>query len=104
VSFVPDTHPIGATSDGLLTIDHSTDPPTFSWWGGTFWDAEYCSNCGDGTECETITVSAWSDRVEGTVSADGKTISGHFVDAESGEGYNFEFTKVAGATTSRIER
>jgi hypothetical protein len=103
VSFVPDTRLINS-EQGLLTIDHSTDPPTFSWWAGTFWDAEYCSNCGDGIDCETITVSAGSEPVEGSVSADGNTISGHFVDSESGEGYDFEFTKVAGATTSRIER
>lgn len=94
VSLDPDTGTI-VEGDGLLMIDRSTQPPTFSWTLATTWDATYCYDCGPEYEvvCEPYTLSATFGDLSGELSANGTRIQGYLYDIENDIGYSFEFTR-----------
>lgn len=94
VSLEPDTW-LFLPDDGLMIIDHSTDPPTFMWTASVFWDAEYCYDCGPEYEevCGPYQLSATFGPLEGELSQNGTRIQGYLYDIDNDIGYSFEFTR-----------
>jgi hypothetical protein len=101
--WTPSTHALDAASDGTLTIDFNTTPPTYHGSGLTLWAAALSAVSGD---CEGTTgpavaggpyfggSSGFGNEASGTVSADGSTIEGSGTDGNSPPYvFNWKFTR-----------
>jgi hypothetical protein len=95
---VPDSGPIDSVQTFMI-INHNVNPKTVTINCDANWDATQCFQCfTDPQYCENVTwIVGFGDDL-GTVSADGTTITGYFLDLNDGRTFYYQFTRPAPPT------
>ncbi|HKW14199.1 MAG TPA: hypothetical protein VJS69_06930 [Candidatus Krumholzibacteria bacterium] len=92
-TFSPTTAPI-LTSGTFMIIDRNDIPFAVTVTASAEWGVHECNDCGGTMSCEDHDfVAGFGDGGTGTVTADGKLISGSYEDLDTGEIWTYEFTR-----------
>lgn len=94
IDFTP-TH--ASVTSAYMLVNHAASPLQVTVVIVADWDAHECSTCGsDPPNCvDYHFYHGFDDGQTGTVSADGNTITGYFLDIDSGANWTYSFTRVA---------
>ncbi len=93
VSYAPDSDPILPDESGGMSIDYTTDPPTFSGGGADYWITNACFQTPDGVYCADWPAGGAWFGAYGEVTANGTKIEGTNFGGPSGELFTFSFTR-----------
>ncbi len=93
VSYTPDSDPIIPDESGGMSIDYTTDPPTFAGGGADYWILYACFLTLDGVYCADWPAGGAWFGAYGEVTENGTKIEGTNVGGPSGELFTFSFTR-----------
>jgi hypothetical protein len=90
-TFSPTT---AAVTTAYMIIDRNDIPYTVTVVTSAEWGVHECNDCGGTLSCQDYDFNAgFGDGGTGSITVDGNTISGAYEDLNTGENWNYEFTR-----------